>query len=233
MVLRMNKALQPMVRGAKGAGIPALLQYNLLSLVLSLALFCAICHPVSASDGEQNSQQTGTGGSQADTADNHSTTTTLEKSPAGQRPLLKVGADQSSFNLGVTESTIAWERWHRKVGKALHKSVEKATKASLGEVMMMITVSKDCNLTAQILSATSQKMGDACAAAATKLSGDTILIFPQESKRNFVKFKFEYRRGIFLWPHNRYITDDFEKLDDPTGSPKQETPASPNTTAPN
>lgn len=231
----MNNTLQPMARGAKSAGIPALLHHTLLSFVLSLGQFCAISHPVCASDREQNSQQPGTEGSQADAADNHSTATTLERSPASQRPLLKVGADQSSFNLGVTESTIAWERWHRKVGKALHKSVEKVTKASLGEVMMMITVNKDCNLTAQVLSATSQKMGDACAAAATKLSGDTILIFPQESKRNFVKFKFEYKRGLFLWPHNRYITDDFEKLDDPPGSPIpiQEPPGSTNSTAPN
>jgi hypothetical protein len=131
-----------------------------------------------------------------------------------RKPLLKVGTNQSAFNLGATESTIAWERWHHRVGKALHKSVERVTRTSLGEVILMITVTNDCKISAIVLSASNPKIGEACLAGTKNLDGDTILIFPQESKRHFVKFKFEYRRGIFLWPHNHYITDDFERLDD-------------------
>jgi hypothetical protein len=237
---RMPNARQTTIGCDKSSGAPTLSRLSCVALWLCLALLCAGNQPAVAADSNsKNAPDSQNIGGQT-----HSTTAALKNSPAGQRPMLKLGTDQSSFNLGVTESTIAWERWHHKVGKALHKAVEKVTRTSLGEVVMMVTVTRECNLTAEVLSASSQKMGDACVEAAKRLNGDTILIFPPESKRNHVKFKFEYRRGFFLWPHNRYINDDFEKLDDAASaggsmpstasstSPEEEPAATPASTQP-
>ena len=109
---------------------------------------------------------------------------------------------------------IAWEKWHRLVGKAIHKRVEKASRTSLGEVVLLVTISKDLKITAVIVEASNQKLAEACREATQELSGDTVLIFPQESKREFVKFRYEYKRGFFFIPKNHYITDDFERVVD-------------------
>jgi hypothetical protein len=119
---------------------------------------------------------------------------------------------ESSFNLGASESMIAWERWHHAVGRAIHKRVQKATTASMGEVVLDIHITNDCKLTAKVLSFTNSKIAESCLNATQTLDGDTILIFPVDSKRQAVHFKFEYRRGLIFFPKNHYITDDYEHL---------------------
>lgn len=128
------------------------------------------------------------------------------------KPKIKLGLTQSSFDLGASESMIAWERWHHAVGRAIHKRVQKATTTCLGEVVLDIRITKDCKLTAAVLSTTNPKIADASLTATQSLDGDTIMIFPVDSKRQTVHFKFEYRRGFFFFPKNHYITDDYEKL---------------------
>jgi hypothetical protein len=128
------------------------------------------------------------------------------------KPKIKLGLTQSSFNLGASESMIAWEKWHHTVGRAIHRHVQKATTTCLGEVELDIHITKDCKLTAKVLSSTNPKIADACLTAIQSLDGDTIMIFPVDSKRQAVHFKFEYRRGFFFLPKNHYITDDYEKL---------------------
>ena len=129
----------------------------------------------------------------------------------GKAPI-KLGIDSSSFNLGASESMLAWEQWHHLVGKALHKRVKKVTNTSMGEVVLDIKVTKDAKLTAKIISCTNQKMGDICLAATQAMDGDTVLIFPQESKRQAVHFTFDYKRGLFFIPKNHYITNDYERV---------------------
>lgn len=130
------------------------------------------------------------------------------------KKLLKINTDDTTFNLGASESMIAWEKWHHVVGRAIHKRVQKVTNTSLGRVLLDIMVTKDCKLTAHVVSASSEKMGDLCMNATKSLDGDPVLIFPYESKRDAVRFKFEYKRGFFFLPKNHYITDDFERVGD-------------------
>jgi hypothetical protein len=128
------------------------------------------------------------------------------------KPRIKLGLTESSFNLGASESMIAWERWHHAVGRAIHKRVQKATTTNMGEVVLDIHITNDCKLTAKVLSSTNSKIAESCLNATQTLDGDTILIFPVDSKRQAVHFTFEYRRGLIFFPKNHYITDDYERL---------------------
>ena len=98
---------------------------------------------------------------------------------------------------------------------------------SLGEVVLLVTVNKDLQVTAIIVEASNMKLAEACLGATQSLSGDTLLLFPAESKRNFIRFRFEYKRGFFFIPKNHYITDDFERVEEPSNP--QSAPNTPST----
>jgi hypothetical protein len=131
-----------------------------------------------------------------------------------QRKPLETSLSQSSFNLGAAESIVTWDKWHHRVGKAISKNVKKATIMMNGFVAFDVLITRENALSTHVTSATNRKMADACVSAAQSLSGDPVLAFPPESKRRAVQFRFEYKRGFVLIPHNQYITGDFEHLND-------------------
>jgi hypothetical protein len=131
----------------------------------------------------------------------------------GKTPRLKIGTAENLFDLGAEEKMLAWEKWHARVGNVLSKRVNKAAKKMLGLALVRITVQRDHRLVAELVSASTPELGDACLSAAQSLDGDPLLEFPAESKREAIAFRFQYKRGLLTLPGKHFIKDDYEKMD--------------------
>ena len=128
-------------------------------------------------------------------------------------PKLKIGTAENLFDLGAEEKMLAWEKWHARVGNLLSKRVNREAKKMLGLALVRITVQRDHKVVAELVSASTPELGDACVSAAQSLDGDTILEFPVESKREAIAFRFQYKRGLLTLPGKHFIKDDYEKMD--------------------
>jgi hypothetical protein len=144
---------------------------------------------------------------------NQSETPNASGSQGGE---LKAGTSQGSFELGAQEKMLAWERWHERVGKALSKSITKATGIMMGTALLHITVHKDHSISADLLTATNTHMGELAVSGVNALNGAQVLEFPAESKRENISINFQYKRSLFTLPRHEYIKDDYERMEDGT-----------------
>ncbi len=130
----------------------------------------------------------------------------------GRTPRLKIGTAENLFDLGAESKMLAWEEWHARVGRALSRRVNRATKRALGTALITITVQRNHKVTAEVVTASNTQVGEACLSAARALDGEPVLTFPAESNRDAIAFRFQFKRGLFTIPGRHYIKDDYEKM---------------------
>ncbi len=128
---------------------------------------------------------------------------------------IKLEAEQNSFELGTSESVLAWDRWHHRVGKALSQAVHKYAGRLMGTAAVRITIDREQNLTAELVKQSGNpELAKACVTAATSLDKNDLLAFPEGSKRPAIRFNFAYKRAFFVVPKHEYIKNDYETLSD-------------------
>lgn len=134
----------------------------------------------------------------------------------------RAGVNQNSFDIGVSESMLAWDAWHNRVGKALSKRIQHAAGVMMGTVLIHLTIDKDRKLTAELVkSSGNQRLATACLNGAQSVDGEPVLQFPAESKRQSISFDFQYKRSLFTIPRREYIKDDYERVSsDQAGDPR-------------
>lgn len=120
---------------------------------------------------------------------------------------------QDTFSLGAADNYLAWKLWHRRVAKALSKRTKRAAGPNIGTAMLRITIYKDRQLIADLLSCSNRKLGNNCQRAAQSLSGEQLLDFPKGSKREEMLFNFEFNNKLFTIPRTEYIKDDLEQVE--------------------
>lgn len=163
---------------------------NCLKTLLILILFCLLVQP--AADAEESRS-------------------VANKQDRKHNATAKVSQD--TFSLAAADNYLAWKLWHRRVAKALSKRTKRAAGPNIGTALLRITIYKDRQLIAELLSCSNRKLGSNCQRAAQSLSGEVLLDFPKGSKREEMLFNFEFNNKLFTMPRTEYIKDDLEQVE--------------------
>jgi hypothetical protein len=132
--------------------------------------------------------------------------------PDSNVPGINLSAKQNSFVLDAQEEMLPWGEWHHRICKALGKQVKKASGKMLGTVNLRITIDKDQKIVAELVSCTSERLGQVCTEATKELDRDPVFAFPQGSKRQTVAIDFQIKRNLYGLPFDQYVKDDYERL---------------------
>ncbi|MBX9770980.1 MAG: hypothetical protein K2X29_06395 [Candidatus Obscuribacterales bacterium] len=110
------------------------------------------------------------------------------------------------------EMILAWERWHKQLSGAIYDRWSDVARYP-GVATVKITVSKNHNITANILNSTgTPAFNSGLMASIESLNGNPGLSFPSGSRRQVVTYQADYVAGRNVNPGYTWVKNDYERV---------------------
>lgn len=110
------------------------------------------------------------------------------------------------------EMVLAWERWHKQLSGAIYERWSDVARYP-GVATVKITVTKNHNITANILNSTgTPAFNSGLLASIESLDGNPGLTFPSGSRRQVVTYQADYVAGRNINPGYTWVKNDYERV---------------------
>ncbi len=110
------------------------------------------------------------------------------------------------------EMLLAWERWHKQLSGAIYERWSDVARYP-GVATVKITVSKNHNISADILNSTgTPAFNSGLMASIQSLNGNPGLTFPSGSRRQVVTYQADYVAGRNVNPGYTWVKNDYERV---------------------
>lgn len=110
------------------------------------------------------------------------------------------------------EMVLAWERWHKQLSGAIYERWSDVARYP-GVATVKITVTKNHNITADILNSTgTPAFNSGLMASIESLNGNPGLTFPSGSRRQIVTYQADYVAGRNVNPGYTWVKNDYERV---------------------